>query len=191
MNLKTKMITLASAVLCMASLKADAQKGGARPAFAQGDNTIGIFAGAGIDYGYYNGVNAAPAVGVLYDHGIVGNVGPGTIGLGGVVAVKTAHYAYTNEDARWSNVFVAVRATYHLTILKDKNNKFDPYGGVMAGIRAYRFTDDRFRNRNEDYIRPVSGLFIGAKYNFVPNFGVFAEVGYDISFLKAGINFNF
>lgn len=191
MNIKNKLIAATTGLLCMAALPALAQKGGARPAFNKGDNTIGIFAGAGIDYGYYSGVNAAPAVGVLYDHGIIDNVGPGTIGIGGVVAVKTARYAYTNNDARWTNVFVAVRATYHLTILKNKNNKFDPYGGVMAGIRSYGFKDENFPNRDDNYIRPVSGLFVGAKYNFTPAFGAFAEVGYDISFLKVGLNFNF
>jgi len=34
-------------------------------------------------------------------------------------------------------------------------------------------------------------LFVGAKYNFVENFGAFAELGYDISFFKIGLNLNF
>ena len=47
------------------------------------------------------------------------------------------------------NTIVAVRGTYHLTILAEKNNKFDPYAGVVLGLRfnSYKDTyDDYFYN---------------------------------------------
>ena len=169
---------------------------GARPAFDKGDNTIGVFLGLGVDYDYYGSVSRIPAIGVTYDHGIVSNVGPGTIGIGGVLAYKAAQYKYNNGyKATWTDFIVGVRGTYHLTILKDKNNKFDPYAGVTVGFRVSNYTDTYYDYMGRSYsassVNPVVGAFIGAKYNFVPNFGAFAELGYDISFLRLGVNFNF
>ncbi len=40
-------------------------------------------------------------------------------------------------------------------------------------------------------VTPVYGVFVGAKYNFAPGFGVFGELGYDISFLRIGLCANF
>jgi len=185
---------LAAATL-LAGSAAQAQKksGGARPAFDVGDNTIGLALGVGTPYSYYGGVNNSPGFFVNYDHGTFGNVGPGTIGIGGITGIQTSSYRYGNGDrARWTNFFIGVRGTYHLTLLKDKNNKFDPYGGVTFGIRAESYTND-FAGGRGDYggAHPFAGAFVGAKYNFVKNFGAFSELGFDVCVFKIGINFNF
>ncbi|MEO6831007.1 MAG: hypothetical protein ABI378_02135 [Chitinophagaceae bacterium] len=172
------------------------QKGGAAPAFDKGSKTIGIFLGAGVDYAYgYDHFNDAtrsflPIIGVYYDQGIIGNVGPGTIGIGGVIAYKGDHRRYNDDTYDYNSIMVAVRGTYHLTILKNKNNKFDPYGGVTVGIRSSSFKDS-YDSHTYSTVDPIAGLFIGAKYNFTPGIGAFAEVGYDISLVRLGINFNF
>jgi hypothetical protein len=163
--------------------------------FVKGSKSLGVSAGAGIEYGYYGDYNTLPALAITYDQGIINNVGPGTIGVGGIAAVKTAWYNYksTGNRARWNNYFIGVRGTYHLTLLKDKNNKFDPYAGVTAGVRVMDYKDDAYETNPHDYnkVNSVVGAFIGAKYNFVPSFGAFAEVGYDISYARIGIAANF
>ncbi len=176
------------------------------PAFDKGDNTIGISIGLGINYAYYNNAVNLPAITLLYDHGTFGEVGPGTIGIGGIVGFKTSTYTYPasyNGDykATWTNYIIAARGTYHLTILKDKNNKFDPYAGIVLGVRINKYTDsynDYYYDKHNKYYYnnsrsadAVKGVFIGAKYNFAEYFGVFAELGYDISIIRAGLNFNF
>lgn len=163
--------------------------------FVKGSKTLGVSAGAGIEYGYYGDYNSLPALALTYDQGIINNAGPGTIGVGGIAAVKTAYYNYKSGGyrARWNNYFIGVRGTYHLTLLKDKNNKFDPYAGVTAGIRILEHKDDSPSGNVYDYnnVNSVVGAFVGAKYNFVPSFGAFAEVGYDISYARIGIAANF
>ena len=83
------------------------------------------------------------------------------------------------------------------TILSKKNNKFDPYGGVTVGLRIATYNDTYYSSNyyNDPYsynsVYPIVGAFVGAKYNFEKNFGAFAELGYDISFLRAGICLNF
>ncbi|CAN5499247.1 hypothetical protein BH11BAC1_BH11BAC1_22180 [soil metagenome] len=174
------------------------------PAFGKGDNTIGVSMGVGINYSYYNTAVSYPAITLYYDHGTFGEVGPGTIGIGGIVGFKSEHYKYPdnygNYKASWTHYIIAARGTYHLTILKDKNNKFDPYAGIVLGVRMNSYTDtydDYYYSKNHSrlYSRNsadvVKGVFIGAKYNFAKYVGVFAELGYDISIIRVGLNFNF
>ena len=164
-------------------------------AFVQGSKTLGFSIGFGVDYGYRvhgERYTSFPAFAVSYDQGIVGNVGPGTIGLGGIFGIKSAFYEKDGFRYTWNNYIIGVRPTYHLTILSDKNSKFDPYAGVLLGVRSLRYRDDEngpdpYRDRTYAAV----GAFIGAKYNFTRGFGLFTEFGYDISLLRFGLNFNF
>ncbi|MES1223214.1 MAG: hypothetical protein ABUT20_47410, partial [Bacteroidota bacterium] len=81
--------------------------------------------------------------------------------------------------------------TYHLTVLKDKNNKFDPYAGVTLGARIYQYKNSYGSSYTDNSVYPTFGAFVGAKYNFAKSFGAFAELGYDISFARIGVCFNF
>jgi len=198
-NTAKKLFLVAIVMLCctaIAQAKTKKDKtGGKRPAFSRGDKTLGFSLGFGVDYDYYGSAVSLPVFALHYDQGIVDNVGPGTIGVGGMIGIKTAYYKYDGYKATWTNYIVGVRGTYHLTLLKDKNNKFDPYGGVMLGIRIDNYHDSYYNNGNNPYhynsAYPVAGLFVGAKYNFSPHFGAFAEVGYDVSLLRIGICANF
>lgn len=195
-------LTLVSASLICMQLVPTAMFA-ADPAFDKGSNTIGLGVGFGLTYGYYSGATTSPALTFIYDHGFFPEVGPGTIGIGGIIGYKSAKYDYPyagGYSAKWTNIVVGVRGTYHLTILAEKNNKFDPYAGVVIGLRfnSYKDTYDDYYYNTYGYhygtygnTSIVSGAFIGAKYNFAEAIGAFAELGYDISYAKIGINFNF
>ncbi|MBS1645596.1 MAG: outer membrane beta-barrel protein [Bacteroidetes bacterium] len=193
-----KKISLRMAAFLLLSVVAwnSSAKGGNAPAFDKGDRTIGVFLGAGLDYDYAYGHfedadrTFMPTIGVYYDQGIFSNVGPGTIGIGGLIAYKADHRKYAGNTYDYNTLLVAARATYHLALLKDKNNKFDPYGGVTVGIRSSHFKDS-YDSHTHSSVDPIAGLFVGAKYNFQPGFGAFAEVGYDISLVRLGLNINF
>ena len=201
----SKFLIIVFAVVSLTTTQSLAQ-GGEAP-FVKGSNTIGISIGAGVDYGYgtrFGGhYSNHPAIAVSYDHGIINNVGPGTIGIGGVFGFKSSTYKYSyytsnvngyrNYKDTYTNFIIGVRGTYHLTLLADKNNKFDPYGGITIGFRIFDHNYDGPVKDPYKYnsVYPIAGLFVGAKYNFVPNFGAFAELGYDISLFRVGVNFNF
>ena len=154
--------------------------------------------GLGLDFDNYYGsdVTRMPAININYDHGIIKEVGPGTIGIGGLISYKRSTYRYSNDKYKetWTNYTFGVRGTYHLTILKDKNNKFDPYAGVTFGMRINRYRDTYYTSNaylyNYTNTHPVYGAFVGAKYNFAKVLGVFAELGYDISLFRVGLNLN-
>jgi hypothetical protein len=173
------------------------------PAFDKGDNTIGISVGIGgnwhssvYGYGYNYSYVDLPAFALTYDHGFFGDVGPGTIGIGGLLGYKYSFLSnYGGYDASWSDFVIGARGTYHLTILKDKNNHFDPYAGVLLGVRIHTYRNTYYDEFDNSYdaggVLPATGVFVGAKYNFTKAFGAFAEVGYDISIIRIGLNFNF
>ena len=181
--------------LCCSALHTSAEpagKGGGRAAFMKGDNTLGFSMGLG--HQYHASTSHLPAFAINYDHGIVDNVGPGTIGIGGIVGWQRSVIDYANyHQEAWTNFIVGFRATYHLTILKDKNNKFDPYGGLTVGIRSETYRNEPQGNHNADFtdVKPLVGPFIGAKYNFRPQFGAFSELGFDVAFFKIGLHVNF
>lgn len=170
---------------------AQAQSSGNQAAFVKGSKTIGFSLGFGVNYNYYGGYASTPTFAFTYDQGFFENVGPGTIGIGGIVAVKNAHYNYPGGmKASWSDFIIGARGTYHLTLLKDMNNRFDPYGGIMFGFRVETFKDNYYQ-QSSTTVNPAAGIFVGAKYNFTEHFGAFAELGFDISNARIGINVNF
>lgn len=168
--------------------------------FHKGTHTFGLGFGVGVDYDYYGDLSSPPALVLTYDQGVKDHLGPGNLGIGGILAVKSSvyKYGYGGYKAIWRNYIMGVRGTYHLTLLADKNNKFDPYGGVLAGFRMTTY-DDTYYNANPstfdpynyNNVYPVVGAFVGAKYNFAKKFGAWAEAGYDISFFKMGLCISF
>ncbi len=171
------------------ALSAAAQ--GGEPPFVKGSKSLGLSVGFGVGYDYISGYSGLPAIAVTYDQGFFEKIGPGTIGIGAMVGLKTAHYNYGDgSKATWNNYFIGLRGTYHLTVLADKNNKFDPYAGITLGVRIYQYKDSYIDYTNHT-LYPVTGAFVGVKYNFVKNFGAFAELGYDVSFARIGASLNF
>ncbi|MBS1588475.1 MAG: hypothetical protein JST52_02565 [Bacteroidetes bacterium] len=171
---------------------AQGKKGESDAAFERGDKVFGVGLGVGTAYTYYGShsysYSVLPALALIYDQGLIDKVGPGNIGIGGMVAWQQTNYKYGNGDkANWTNFYLGIRGTYHLTILKEKNNHFDPYGGASFGMRVMNYNDTRY---NESYhtTYPTIGLFVGARYYFTPLFAAFAEVGYDVAVLKLGVN---
>ena len=118
-----KSITLAIGIACLVCIQAVSNYStAAEPAFDQGSNTIALGVGFGLGYGYYSGATTSPALTFSYDHGFFPEVGPGTIGIGGIIAYKSASYdyGYKGYKAKWTNTIVAVRGTYHFTGLAEK-----------------------------------------------------------------------
>ncbi len=167
-----------------------------KPAFDKGTKSISAFLGIGVnyddyhDYAYpgYKGYSRSftPSIGVTYDQGIWGNAGPGTIGIGGVIAYKHSTLSSLGNKDFASSFVLGVRGTYHLTLLSNKVPRLDPYGGITLGFRFTHYRTN-YDNTSGHEAVPIAGLFAGASYAVAPNFGAFGELGYDISIFRAGI----
>ncbi|HRD53938.1 MAG TPA: hypothetical protein PKY96_14965 [Flavobacteriales bacterium] len=183
-------------------------------AFSEGTNAINVGIGiGGFGYNYISRGSAgkyivSPTFSFAYDRGVK-KLGPDVLGIGGLVGFKTVKYEYTNSnsfqtikyDRRWSNIMLGARATYHLNWWHGVD-ELDLYGGVLLGFNIGTYTSNTTRTINgvtSDYDDgyssassfPIYGAFAGVRYLFTDHFGVYAEAGYTVTALNAGLTFTF
>lgn len=92
---------------------------------------------------------------------------------------------------------IAARAAYHLDFINWK--KGEVYAGIVAGLRIQTYTyntnnpdpNANYYKLNAGSVWPAYTVFAGARWCPVKNFGLFAEVGYGISYLTGGVSIKF
>lgn len=165
------------------------------PTFRKGFSVVNL--GLGVlspnnGYDLFGAVKSTPALTIAYERGVVEGIGPGTIGLGGLVGYKRYSYDFagTSDKATWTDVVVMGRGTYHYNFTSDPN--LDTYGGVSLGFR-YNFYKNEVSPNRDRYdgagMHLAYGLFAGARYYLTERFGGFGEIGYDMSYLKLGLTY--
>ena len=165
-NLIQKTIVLGAMVLCGLSLSYG-------QSYVKGDNLLNLGVGFGGGFGM--------PIGVSFEHGFSDKIS------GGIYA----RYATTEENfgmasAKWTYIFGAVRASYHFNFNVEG---LDPYLGVLLGYNYAKAETTGAMNFAADAGGLVYGGHAGARYFFSQKFGVFAEVGYGIGNLNAGLTF--
>jgi hypothetical protein len=172
-------------------------------AFGKGTNVINVGIGLGGSYSYIGpGFSSTPNFVVSYDNGTFGNVGPGIISLGGLLAYKGA--SFSSYDAfgysfsqNWYYYIVGFRSAYHWNFTA--NSHFDPYAGLMLAYYdvGYNLTynDPRYTGINP-YPNNYGGyvalsLYIGARYYVSQHVGFWVELGYGYSDAALGVSFKF
>lgn len=174
------------------------------------ENTKVLNAGIGFGTGYYNAYRGgyytsrvSPAFSLSYEQALSKKLGPGFLGLGAYLGYQSATSKYDHDyyggnyyyyEHKWKNFLVAARGAYHLDFLNSE--RAEVYAGLIAGLRiqTYQYetnNPDPYTNNklNQGSVYPVASLFAGARWYFVPNVGVFGEVGYGISYATLGLSF--
>lgn len=158
------------------------------------ENSHIVNVGIGVASGYYVRVggekySSSPYINLSYEQPWPKKLGPGFLGVGAYFGFKTEKYVRNYNawygsgyyyERRHSYYTIAGRATYHWDVLNSK--KAEVYGGVLIGahLNVYTYEDN---DPNSDYsvsINPFSPYvagFVGARYYFGDNLGVFAELG--------------
>lgn len=160
-----------------------------------------VYGLVGQDYG------RTPAFSLTYEQAWPKKLGPGFLGVGAYLGYQREHYYYDYDHwnngwnkyysrHNWSYYMVAARAAYHWDVLNAKNAEV--YAGVLVGLRIATYsyeTNDPGKNDPYSYanssVYPTYSAFAGARWYFVKNFGLFAEVGYGISYLTGGFSIKF
>lgn len=157
--------------------------------------------GFGSTYDYAAGVKGMPTLNFTYERMLPYKVGPGTFGAGLTVSYRNVKwgkvyrdYEDVEVDGRWkqSNMVIALRGAYHLNeeLIKVKN--LDLYGAMQLGARIRKTK----YNGTAEYGEGMSsysdngvhfGFIAGARYFFTPGFGVYSELGYDVTWIKLGV----
>ena len=178
------------------------------------ENTHIINLGVGWGRSYYTFLRSAgyssgttPAFSLTYEQPWPKKLGPGFLGVGAYLGFQHAYYNYNYDywynnyatyyyNHSWNYYMVAGRAAYHWDVLNSKNAEV--YAGVLIGMRfqTYNYsTNDPGNNDPYSYkqssVWPVYSVFAGARWYFVKNFGLFAEVGYGISYGTVGMSIKF
>jgi hypothetical protein len=176
-------------------------------AFGQGSNILSVGLGLGGDYTYYgNGYSSTPDLVLSYDNGTFGNVGPGTISLGGLLAYKGVSYSYTdpytgyNYSQNWYYYIIGFRSAYHWNFTN--NGHFDPYIGLMLAYYDIGYkssSNDPYYNHPGDpyyyyYANTYNSylafsLYLGARYYLSDRVGIWLELGYGYSNAAVGVCF--
>ncbi|MBD2770193.1 hypothetical protein IC235_20095 [Hymenobacter sp. BT664] len=162
--------------------------------FEVGTNVVNLGIGLGNRYSYGVGflggsTSVGPAISLSYERGIM-PLGPGVLGVGGFVGYQGATYSFIGDKWKYTDVTIMVRGAFHYPVLP----QLDAYGGLGLGLRhaGVSFEGSSFYNTGTASANELaSGLFAGGRYFFSENIGAFAELGYDQTYLKAGLTAKF
>lgn len=158
--------------------------------FSKGTNVINAGIGIGGNF-YYGGLgNSSQSIGLnaSYERGIWETGDFGIVSLGGYLGYKsyTSNRLFGGDRYKYNYTIIGVRGAFHYIGLDVEN--LDVYGGAMLSYNIASIDGD-FADGLDS--RPSATIFVGGRWYFTENFGVFAEAGYGVSILSLGAAFRF
>jgi hypothetical protein len=161
--------------------------------FEVGTRAVNLGVGVGSRYDYGTKLagtsSVSPAISLSYEQGLLA-AGPGVVAAGVFAGFRRASYTL-NGGGKWryADAILTVRGVFHYPVLPE----LDAYGGVGLGVRHSRASYEGSAASPDagNKTELASGLFVGARYFLLQNFGAFAELGYDQSYLKIGLTAKF
>jgi len=142
-----------------------------------------------------SGVGSAFTLGLDYEHGItnIGDVGPGIIGIGGLLDYFSYSYGYNYIDFPYSGTLtyfdIGVSGMYHFVL---DNRKWDPFLGLVLGYESVSWSAPG----GAPYASPYSsGLLLGGsagvRYFFNDHWAAQARLGFGFYTLAVGVDYKF
>ena len=172
MNLNLKKLAFSLLVAGCSVTIASAQN------YKKGDNLLNIGAGFGGGFG--------TPIGLSFEHGFSDKISGG------------AYVSYSSKkeplgawgDYKYSYILAAARASYHFSFGGDK---LDPYIGAILGynVASAKWSGSGTAPASASAGGVLYGGHAGARYFFSEKIGIFAEVGYGVGNLNAGVTFKF
>ncbi|HET8737621.1 MAG TPA: outer membrane beta-barrel protein [Pricia sp.] len=158
--------------------------------FNKGTNVInaGFGIGGSFSPSGFGSATAGLGLSASYERGIWEVGGPGVISLGGYLGTTAydGDFGIGNDDFSWRYYIVGARAAYHFNGLNVEN--LDVYGGAMLSLNIASYDGN---NDVDIDTFPSGSVYVGGRWYFNENFGVFAEAGYGVAFLTLGAAFRF
>lgn len=159
--------------------------------FGEGSTRVHAGIGFGSPYTYSGSKMGIPPLHASFEIGVTDKIGVGGL-IGYTSSSIEESFLSSSYSWRFSYLIVGARGAYHFLT----DDKIDLYGGVMLG---YNIASAKFESTDatlETFFTEPSvggvayGFFGGGRYNVKDNLAVFAELGYSISWISAGICFN-
>ncbi len=158
--------------------------------FQKGTTTANVGVGLGTALGGLG--KARPAISASIDHGVWDVGGPGIISLGGYVGNTGYKYTSGSYTSKWNYIVVGARGAYHYNGFTSVP-KLDVYGGAMLGYNIVKYSSDGDDMNMANSYGSGMGFsgFLGSRWFFSDSMGAYAELGYGVSVLNAGLTFKF
>ncbi|MVZ63616.1 hypothetical protein [Sphingobacterium humi] len=158
--------------------------------FQKGTTVVNAGIGLGTALGGLG--KARPAISLSLDRGVWPVGGPGVISLGGYLGNTGYKYSSGGYTAKWNYFIVGARGAYHYNGFSSVP-KLDVYGGAMLGYNIVNYSSD---GNDVDISNSYgSGIgfsgFLGGRWFFTERIGAYAELGYGVSVLNAGLAIKF
>jgi len=154
--------------------------------YAPGIDGSTLLINAGVGFGSYSGYNISlPPISASVEYAKLPI--PVPISVGAYFGI--AGYKYDFLDYKYTLMGFGARGAYHFNFLQD----LDVYAGVTLGWEIIRLKYDGgagvISSNTGEFLW---GPFVGARYFFTNNIGVYLEAGYSaISFVSAGLSLKF
>ncbi len=152
--------------------------------FDKGDKALNL--GIGMGWSTYNiSLSPIPSFNGSFEAGILQFPNVGTIGVGAFAGFRFSPYS----GGKYTNTIIAARGVFHFQFFDTSN--FDLYAGLHTGLgyTVWNYDNSYISNSTDTYF--VDDVFVGARWMPKKNLGFFAELGYGISYLKAGVALKF
>jgi hypothetical protein len=113
------------------------------------------------------------------------------ISVGGLVGFSTSSDDFGYGKWTYTYIFIGARGEYHFL---EHSDNIDAYAGITLGYDIVS-SSVTWKEEHVGYNWSASGSYalwgfhIGAKYYFNPKIAAFAEVGYGVSYISAGVAF--
>jgi len=143
-------------------------------AFDKSDKVFQL--GVGMGYGGLYGSSTLPAISGTFEMGYNDN-----ISLGGFAAYASSedtweYYDDNEYGFEYNYIGLGVRGAYHYGLFDSK--KIDTYAGMALGYNLVSVSTVGFDDASAEGSFLLYGGFMGLRYFFKPNFGVYTELGY-------------
>ena len=156
--------------------------------FKEKDKVLNLGIGLGSAIYASGSSTSMPPISASFEYGIKEGVGPGVIGIGGLLGYTSAKYDFLGGYTwKTSYTVIGVRGSYHLVDLADK---LDAYGGLMLGYSIVSSSGD-FGTYGAASSGANLSIFAGARYYFSDKFAAMAELGYGFAILNLGVAIKF
>jgi outer membrane protein W len=156
--------------------------------YQKGDKVL--MAGVGIGNTFIDaGLNSKlPPVGLTFDYGITDKFSAG--GYAGIATASQGfHSSGTTTTYRFRYFLFTGRGSYHFFT----RERLDPYAGIALGYNAVSSSTSgpNYGTVSSTAEGAIWGIYLGARYSFHEQYGVFAELGTTIAYLSLGGSYRF
>ena len=136
------------------------------------------------------GVNGSSiAFGAGYEYGVTDEISIGAL----VDYYQYSYTAWSDWGGKYTYIIIGAQGNYHFGKTLKWDSKLDPFAGVVL---AYENITWKWNDQSYDVYSPTaSGITFGGqagiRYFLSPSLALYGQVGFGITYLKAGVDFKF